>query len=76
MCAVSGLSQTLCGRISDSQSVFTKVVRPVPDAPSCQGFERRSEMRLRGLLTNDHDGELNTLFHILSAAGHGGVRED
>ena len=76
MCAVSGLSQTLCGRISDSQSVFTNVVRPVPDAPRWPCFQRRTEMGLGVRLTNDHDGELNTLFHILSAAGHGGVRED
>ena len=33
-------------------------------------------MRLGEQLTDDHDGELDTLFHILSAAGHGGVRED
>lgn len=33
MCAVSGLSETLWARTSDSQRVFTKVVRPVPEAP-------------------------------------------
>lgn len=32
-CAVSGLSQTLCCRTSDSHRVFTNVVRPVPEAP-------------------------------------------
>lgn len=32
--AVSGLSEILCGRTSDSQRVLTKVVRPVPDAPT------------------------------------------
>ena len=32
-CAVAGSSETLCASTSDSQSVFTKVVRPVPEAP-------------------------------------------
>jgi hypothetical protein len=32
-CAVSGLSEILCDRTSDSQRVFTNVVRPVPEAP-------------------------------------------
>ena len=31
--AVSGESETLCGKTSDSQRVLTKVVRPVPEEP-------------------------------------------
>lgn len=37
VCAVSGLSQTLCCKTSDSQRVFTNVVRPVPEAPKQRG---------------------------------------
>ena len=37
MWAMSGLSETLWARTSLSQSVFTNVVRPVPDAPVRQG---------------------------------------
>jgi len=33
MCAVLGLSEILWDRTSDSQSVFTKVVRLVSEAP-------------------------------------------
>jgi hypothetical protein len=32
-CAVSGSSEILWAKTSDSQRVLTKVVRPVPDAP-------------------------------------------
>jgi hypothetical protein len=33
LCASSGLSHTFFGNTLESQSVLTKVVRPVPDAP-------------------------------------------
>jgi hypothetical protein len=35
--AVSGESETLCARTSDSQRVLTKVVRPVPEEPGVCG---------------------------------------
>lgn len=70
-CAVSALSEILCGRTSDSQRVFTNVVRPVPDAPvGKENIVSNGRMRTRRdvekLPTNDHDGELNTLFDLVS----------
>ena len=58
--------------ISDSQSVFTKVVRPVPDAP---GKSRELDVdghngARRERLTDDHYRELDSLLDILSARGH------
>lgn len=34
LCASSGLSQIFFDKTLESQSVFTNVVRPVPDAPN------------------------------------------
>lgn len=64
--ASSGLSMTLCGRTSDSHSVFTNVVRPVPEAPS----EMESTLlwtldwTSRFTRTNNHDRELDALHFI------------
>ena len=91
-CAVSGLSHTLCANTSDSQRVFTKVVRPVPEAPASQApvsthAERGARMCRRDRnggrpcaladeigrprLTDDHDGELDTLLDLVSSASAG-----
>jgi hypothetical protein len=77
MCAVSGLSETLCARTSDSQRVFTKVVRPVPEAPATRWENRVNKHRTsrnntwKERLTNDHQGELDTLLDLVSSASAG-----
>lgn len=49
--------------------MFTKVVRPVPEAPGRTG--ESSEGGTGRGRTNDHDGELNTLFDLVSSASAG-----
>lgn len=64
--ASSGLSMTLCWRTSDSHNVFTKVVRPVPEAPS----EMESTLlwtpeSINHLTrTDNHDRELDALHFV------------
>jgi hypothetical protein len=73
-CAVSGLSETLWDRTSDSQRVFTKVVRPVPEAPKSaqvKDVEESKRSVYKGRLTDDHDRELNTLFDLVASASSG-----
>lgn len=70
MCAVSELSANLCGRTSESQSVFTNVVRPVPEAPGSRTAVKKSSAG-RGCFggrTDDHDGELDTLLSFVSSS--------
>ena len=72
--AVSALSAILWDKTSDSQRVFTKVVRPVPDAPVClrvpvtENKEAIHEWKTRVGLTNDHHGELDTLLDLVAPA--------
>lgn len=72
MCAVSGLSDILCARTSDSQRVFTKVVRPVPDAPcndeTASSVSPSDSPAQSNKLTDNHESELDTLFRILAAS--------
>jgi hypothetical protein len=56
--------------ISDSQSVFTNVVRPVPEAPVKRDEARGQHGVAQEQLTDNHNGELNTLLYVLSARGH------
>lgn len=58
-CADSGLSQILWERTSASQSVFTKVVRPVPEAPVMVSTAIASSCYWTP--TDDHNSELNAL---------------
>src|ERR1700676_2972408 len=74
-CAVSGLSEILWAKTSDSQSVFTKVVRPVPEAPARAKYARHGQLvskqpekRMRYGLTDHHDGELHTLLDLVPSA--------
>lgn len=63
--ASSGLSMTLCARTSDSHSVFTKVVRPVPEAPSEIGSTLLWTDSINHLTrTDNHDGELDALHFV------------
>jgi hypothetical protein len=68
-CAVSGLSDILCANTSDSHSVLTKVVRPVPDAPVffLKGKDEATTP-VSEELTDYHDGELDTLLDLVSPA--------
>ena len=70
-CAVSGLSDILCESTPDSQRVLTKVVRPVPEAPGNAGqtAERAGEDGGQDELTDDHEGELDTLFNAFASPG-------
>jgi len=73
-CAVSGLSEILWDRTSDSQRVFTKVVRPVPEAPKSAQVKDVEEPKrnvYKGRLTDDHDRELDTLFDLVASASSG-----
>ena len=62
--ASSGLSMTLCWRTSDSHSVFTKVVRPVPEAPSEMESMWTPESINCLTRTDNHDRELDALHFV------------
>lgn len=60
--------------------MFTKVVRPVPEAPNehwnetvCQHSRagQRKRVQKRQRRTDDHDGELDTLLDFVSSASTG-----
>lgn len=90
--ADAGSSQILCERTSDSHSVFTNVVRPVPEVPEIHPkniYKRFTskwrEQRQKALVspaakekirTNHHNGELDTLFGLVSSASAGERHRD
>jgi hypothetical protein len=54
--------------------VFTKVVRPVPEAPKSaqvKDVEEPKRSVYKGALTDDHDRKLNTLFDLVASASSG-----
>lgn len=52
-CAVPGLSEILWARTSDSHSVLTKVVRPVPEAPVEMYNKNRKPRGKSGSMVNN-----------------------
>jgi hypothetical protein len=57
--------------------VFTKVVRPVPEAPkSSKDIEQLDRNVDKRGLTDDHDRELDTLFDLISSASSGERHSD
>lgn len=52
-CAVPGLSEILWARTSDSHSVLTKVVRPVPEAPVEMHNKNRKPRGKSGSIVNN-----------------------
>lgn len=69
MCARAGSSDILCVRTSASHSVFTNVVRPVPDAPASR---RQPPAQTKGVRakkrTDDHHRELDPLLDLVGPA--------
>jgi len=53
-----------------SQRVFTKVVRPVPEAPKVQHSWSSGMLNEDKIHTNHHDGKLNTLDLVAPAHRH------
>lgn len=79
-CAISGATGALCSMTGDSQSVLTKVVRPVPLWPATRGwteivsaFRGRTRSGEGSGRTDDHEGESEALLDDLAAAAEGGT---
>lgn len=66
LCASSGLSDSFFERTWASQRVFTKVVRPVPEAPIF--IINTSIQRSKRQHTNYHQSELESLLYVLSTS--------